>query len=58
MTEDKILTKHPEGKRGVNISRAKYDAIRSFDPGMFEGEKRVDVHRSGCMCKRKTRRRV
>jgi hypothetical protein len=29
MTEDKIMTLHPEkGKRGVNISRAKYDLMR------------------------------
>ncbi len=27
-TEEKVLTKHPEGKRGVNISRAKYDLVR------------------------------
>lgn len=27
MTE-KILTLHPEGKQGVNIDRAKYDAVR------------------------------
>ena len=26
---DRILTKHPEGKAGVNISREKYDAIRA-----------------------------
>ena len=25
---DKILTQHPQGKRGVNIDRAKYDAVR------------------------------
>lgn len=25
---EKILTKHPEGKYGVNISRKKYDVIR------------------------------
>jgi hypothetical protein len=25
---DKILTKHPEGKKGVNISKEKYDIIR------------------------------
>ena len=25
--EEKILTLHPEGKQGVNISRAKYDMI-------------------------------
>jgi len=27
--EEKILTLHPEGKNGVNISKAKYDTIRS-----------------------------
>jgi len=28
MVEDKILTKHPQGKKGVNINKAKYDAIK------------------------------
>lgn len=28
MAEEKILTLHPEGKQGVNISRTKYDAVR------------------------------
>ena len=27
--DGKILTLHPEGKRGVNISKAKYDAMRA-----------------------------
>lgn len=27
--EDRILTLHPEGKAGVNISRDKYEQIRS-----------------------------
>lgn len=27
--EEKILTLHPDGKQGVNISQAKYDAIRT-----------------------------
>jgi hypothetical protein len=26
--EEKILTRHPQGKRGVNISKAKYEAMR------------------------------
>lgn len=26
--EEKILTKHPKGKRGVNIGKAKYEAMR------------------------------
>ena len=28
--EEKILTLHPEGKAGVNISRSKYDQVRRF----------------------------
>ena len=28
MEENKILTQHPEGKQGVNISRAKYEMIK------------------------------
>jgi len=27
-TKEKILTKHPQGKLGVSISRHKYDAVR------------------------------
>ena len=26
--EDRILTRHPRGKAGVNLSKTKYDAIR------------------------------
>lgn len=29
-SSDKILTLHPQGKKGVNISREKYDHIRDF----------------------------
>jgi len=28
MAENKILTKHPEGKRGMNINKAKYNVIK------------------------------
>jgi hypothetical protein len=28
MTEEKILTKHPLGKNGKNISKQKYEALR------------------------------
>lgn len=28
MAEEKILTLHPQGKNGVNISKAKYDQVR------------------------------
>jgi hypothetical protein len=27
--EETILTRHPQGKRGVRISRAKYDMVRA-----------------------------
>jgi hypothetical protein len=29
LDEEKILTKHPEGKKGVRISKNKYNLIRS-----------------------------
>ena len=28
MAEEKILTKHPLGKKGVNISKAKYETLK------------------------------
>ncbi len=28
MAEEKIMTLHPEGKKGVNISKAKYDIVK------------------------------
>lgn len=30
MSEDRILTKHPSGKLGVNILKRRYDVIASF----------------------------
>lgn len=30
MSDEKILTRHPLGKAGVNISRSKYDQIKKF----------------------------
>lgn len=30
MTEEKILTLHPEGKTGVNILKRRYDVIKDF----------------------------
>ncbi len=29
-SSEKILTKHPEGKNGTNISRAKYNQIKDY----------------------------
>jgi len=28
--DDKIFTLHPQGKKGVNISRKKYDTIKNY----------------------------
>ena len=30
MEDNKILTLHPQGKKGVNISRKKYDTIKNY----------------------------
>jgi hypothetical protein len=30
MSEERILTKHPKGKDGVNILKRRYDVIREF----------------------------
>jgi hypothetical protein len=30
MTEERIMTLHPKGKKGVNILRSKYDFIKDF----------------------------
>ena len=36
--EEKILTLHPAGKQGVNISRTKYDAIRAAMLAVLDSE--------------------
>ncbi len=38
---EKILTLHPQGKKGVNISREKYDTIRSFILKTIKKHKRI-----------------
>lgn len=30
MNEEKILTQHPQGKKGVNILKRRYDVIKQF----------------------------
>ena len=30
MTEEKIMTLHPKGKKGVNILKRRYDTIKDF----------------------------
>ena len=38
MTEEKILTKHPLGKSGKNISREKYDALKGAILAALQGK--------------------
>ena len=38
MPDERILTKHPQGKSGVNIEKAKYDAVRAAIVGALRGE--------------------
>lgn len=30
MTEEKIMTLHPQGKKGVNILKRRYETIKNF----------------------------
>jgi len=30
MTEEKIMTLHPQGKKGVNVLKRRYDTIKDF----------------------------
>lgn len=38
MATEKIMTLHPEGKKGVNISKAKYDQIRETVLAIMENQ--------------------
>ncbi|MFK7807411.1 MAG: hypothetical protein AB8F74_06355 [Saprospiraceae bacterium] len=39
--ETKILTLHPQGKKGVNILKRRYDLIRSFIIKTIEAHKEI-----------------
>ncbi|GAB4450660.1 MAG: hypothetical protein Fur0028_06180 [Bacteroidales bacterium] len=41
MKEERILTLHPKGKKGVNISLAKYDQIKNFILVTLSTEKEI-----------------
>jgi len=49
MAEEKILTKHPQGKKGVNISKAKYDVIKATLLGCLEGKEMDHVELTRCV---------
>ena len=38
MKEEKILTKHPLGKRGVNISKEKYETLKKAILSTLQGK--------------------
>jgi len=39
--EEKILTLHPQGKRGVNIQKRKYDQIREYILSVLSARKDI-----------------
>lgn len=39
MTDEKILTLHPQGKKGVNILRRRYDVIKKYIIDTIQQEK-------------------
>jgi len=41
MTEEKIMTLHPQGKNGVNISRAKYDQVKRVVLEVISGQQPI-----------------
>lgn len=41
MKEDKIMTLHPEGKKGVNISLVKYEQIKKFILDTIQEKKEI-----------------
>jgi hypothetical protein len=43
MKEQTFMTKHPEGKQGVNISKAKYDTMKAAMVGEMKGKGEVPL---------------
>jgi len=39
--EEKTLTRHPEGKRRVSISKRKYEAVRASVLGCLQAKRRL-----------------
>lgn len=38
---ERIMTRHPEGKKGVNIERHKYDQVRKTIVGLLERKREM-----------------
>ena len=45
MTDERILTVHPQGKKGVNILKSKYDIIRNFILKTIEENEQISYSR-------------
>lgn len=41
MSEEKILTLHPQGKKGVNILKRRYDIIKDYILNTLKSEKTI-----------------
>ncbi len=41
MPEEKIMTLHPQGKKGVNISKAKYNQVREVVLQVIDSEQPI-----------------
>lgn len=50
--EEHILTLHPEGKRGVSISKAKYDMVRATLLACLKGKEMTHEELMTCITKK------
>jgi hypothetical protein len=49
VVEERILTKHPKGKKGVRIRKAKYDVIRSAIIDCLKEEELTHMGLTNCV---------
>lgn len=45
MTEEKLMTLHPQGKKGVNILKRRYDTIKAFILATIEEHQEVSYEK-------------
>jgi hypothetical protein len=55
-SEEKILTKHPEGKSGRNISRETYDLFKATMESVLRGNELTHTELMGQLKKKLTRK--
>jgi len=49
MMDEKVLTKHPQGKQGVNISKDKYDQMREAVLACLKARPLDHMHLMRCL---------